>query len=132
MAMSNYDVIYIDDEVTMTDIFNQYVNWKYKSWRACSFTNSKELYDRIVANEISSIVWIVDIMMPGKNGTEIAGAIARECAPGTVILGYTALDPHSLDSRPEYQDGVKHFSKILNKQESFFNLLDLVDVWVKK
>ncbi len=132
MAMNNYDVIYVDDEPSMTDIFNQFVNFKYKHWRACSFTNSQELYDRVAANEISSVVWIIDIMMPQKNGTEVAAIVSSECEPGTVILGYTALDPHTLDHKPEYRDGLKHFSRIINKQENFNNLLDLVDAWVKK
>lgn len=132
MAMNNYDVVYIDDEPTMTDIFNQFVNFKYKHWRAVSYNDSQDLYNKIVSNEVSSVVWIVDVMMPSKNGTQIAEAIARECSPGTVILGYTALDPISLETRPEYQKGIKHFTKIVNKQENFINLLDLVDVWVKQ
>lgn len=132
MTMNNYDVIYIDDEPTMTDIFNQFVNFKFKHWRAVSYTNSQDLYDKIKANEISAVVWIVDIMMPQKNGTEIAAAVNAECEPGTIILGYTALDTHTLETKPEYRDGLKHFTRIMNKQENFVNLLDLVDVWVKK
>lgn len=132
MAMENLDVIYIDDELTMTDIFNQFVNYKFKHWRARSYTNSQELYDKIVANEVSAVVWIVDIMMPQKNGTEIAEIISRECQPGTMILGYTALDSHTLSARTEYKDGLRYFSKIINKQDNFSNLLDYVDVFVKK
>jgi len=132
MAMNNYDVIYVDDEPTMTDIFNQFVTYKFKDWRTCSFNNSQELFEKISSNEISAVVWIIDIMMPQKNGTEIAEAVAHECEPGTTILGYTALDPHTLDSKVEYKNGLRHFSKIINKQENFSNLLDLVDVWVKK
>jgi DNA-binding NtrC family response regulator len=132
MAMQNFDVIYIDDEPTMTDIFNQFVNYKFKHWRARAFTNSQELYEMIVANEVSAVVWIVDIMMPQKNGTEIAEIVSQECQPGTVILGYTALDQHSLGARSEYKNGLKFFSKIINKQDNFINLLDFVDVWVKK
>ena len=132
MAMNNYDVIYIDDEPTMTDIFTQFVNYKFKNWRACSYNNSQELFEKISAHDVSAVVWIIDIMMPQKNGTEIAAAVAAQCEPGTVILGYTALDPYSLDSRPEYKEGLKHFSRIINKQENFGNLLDLVDMWVKK
>jgi response regulator of citrate/malate metabolism len=131
MAMTNYDVIFIDDEPTMVDIFNHFTAWKFKHWRCCSFTDSQDLYDRIVTNQISASVWIVDIMMPRKNGTQIAAAIAQECEPGTVILGYTALDQHTLDSRPEYAQGVKHFSRIFNKQDNFNALLELVDLWVK-
>ncbi len=132
MAMQNFDVIYIDDEPTMVDIFNQFVNYKFKHWRACGYTNSQELYEKILANEVSAVVWIVDIMMPQKNGTEIAAVVSRECGPGTVILGYTALDAHALGSRAEYKDGLRFFSKILNKQDNFSNLLDFVDVWVQK
>lgn len=132
MAMKNYDVVYVDDELSMTDIFSQFVTFKYQHWRARAFNDAQELYDKILSNEISSVVWIVDIMMPRKNGTMIASAIAQECDPGTVILGYTALDHHSLESKPEYKGGLSCFTKIMNKQESFSGLLDLVDVWVKK
>ncbi len=132
MSMENFDVIYIDDEPTMTDIFNQFVNYKFKHWRASAYTNSQELYDKIIANEVSAVVWIVDIMMPQKNGTQIAEVVSRESQPGTVILGYTALDQHSLGTRPEYKEGLRFFSKIINKQDNFSNLLDYVDVWIKK
>ncbi len=131
MAMNNFDVIFIDDEPSMTDIFNQFVNYKFKHWRACAYSDSQELYDKIIANEVSAVVWIVDIMMPQKNGTEIAAAVSRECAPGTMILGYTALDAHTLGSRKEYKEGLKFFSRIVNKQDNFSNLLDLVDVMIK-
>ena len=132
MAMSNFDVIYIDDESSMTDIFGHYAAIKYKHWRTCSFTNSQEAFDKIRSNEISSVVWIVDMMMPQKNGTEVAAAIQGECQPGTVVLGYTALDPHTLEHKPEYKEGLRNFSRIINKQEDFSSLLELVDVWVKK
>lgn len=131
MAMHNYDVIFVDDESTMIDIFNHYVGWKYKHWRACSFIDSQDLYEKITSNQVSAIVWIVDIMMPRKNGTQIADAISQECEPGTIIIGYTALDPHTLESKPEYREGLKHFTRIMNKQESFNSLLDLVDLWLK-
>ncbi len=132
MAMNNFDVIFIDDEPNMTDIFNTFVSFRFKHWRACAFSDSQELYEKIIANEVSAVVWIVDIMMPQKNGTEIAAAVSRECAPGTVILGYTALDSHTLSSRKEYKEGLKFFSRIINKQDNFSNLLDLVDVMIKK
>lgn len=131
MAMNNYDVIFVDDEPTMVDIFNHFAAWKFKHWRACAFIDSQDLYDRIETNQISATVWIVDIMMPRKNGTQIAAAIAREGEPGTIILGYTALDLHTLDTRPEYAQGLKYFSRIFNKQDNFNALLELVDLWVK-
>jgi DNA-binding NtrC family response regulator len=132
MAMTNYDVIYIDDESSMTDIFSHYAAFKYQHWRIRAFTNSQEAFDKIRSNEISSVVWIVDIMMPQKNGTEVAAAIQSECQAGTVVLGYTALDPYTLEQRPEFQAGLRNFSRIINKQEDFSSLLELVDMWVKK
>ena len=132
MAMTNYDVIYIDDESSMTDIFSHYAAFKYKHWRTCAFTNSQEAFDKIRSNEISSVVWIVDIMMPQKNGTEVAAAIQHECQAGTVVLGYTALDTYTLEQKPEFQAGLRNFSRIINKQEDFSSLLELVDMWVKK
>ncbi len=132
MAMNNYDVIYIDDETSMTDIFNQYVKWKYSHWRSLSFNDSLELHNKIVTHDISAHIWIVDIMMPRKNGTEIARAIQDESDPGTVVLGYTALDHHTLENRPEYRDGLSCFTRIMNKQEDFGSLLELVDVMLKK
>lgn len=132
MAMNNFDVIFIDDEPSMAEIFNTFVSYRFKHWRACSFSDSQELYQKIITNEVSAVVWIVDIMMPQKNGAEIAAAISRECAPGTVILGYTALDSYTLSSRKEYKEGLRFFSRIINKQDNFSNLLDLVDVWVQK
>jgi response regulator of citrate/malate metabolism len=132
MALNNYDVIFIDDEITIVDLFNQYVQYKYKSWNAAAFTDSYDLYRKIIGNEVAATIWIVDLMMPQKNGTEIAAAIARESMPGTLILGYTALDPYTLDSRSEYRGGLKYFYKIINKQESFTSLLELIDLWVKQ
>lgn len=132
MAMTNYDVVFIDDEPTMTDIFQQYVKWKYSHWRACSFNDSVELYNKILADQVSAVVWIVDIMMPGRNGTQIATAIHNECAPGTIILGYTALDLPTIDSLAEFSDGSRHFTRIFNKQENFGDLLELVDTWIRQ
>ena len=132
MAMNNFDVVYIDDEVCMTDIFSQFVKFKYQHWRACAFNDSMDLYNKIVSNEISAKVWIVDVMMPGRNGTQIAAALSEVVDPSTVVIGYTALDHHTLESKPEYKTGLRCFSRIINKQENFSNLLDLVDVWVKK
>lgn len=132
MAMENLDVIYIDDEPSLTDIFNQFMTYKFKHWRARAFTNSQDLYNKIIANEVSAVVWIVDIMMPQKNGTEIVEAISRECQPGTIILGYTALDQFSLSAKPEYKDGLRYFTKIISKQDNFINLLDYVDILVKR
>ncbi len=130
MAMQNFDVIYIDDEPTMTDIFTQFVNFKFKHWRACAFTNSQELYEKIVANEVSAVVWIVDIMMPQKNGIDIAEAIRQENGEKPVVLAYTALDRRVLETESTYQRGLKYFNHFINKKEDFSSILSLVEIWI--
>ena len=131
--MAAFDVVFIDDEVTLTEIFQYYVLTKYKNWRFTTFSNSTLAYDQIVNHKLSASVWIIDLMMPGKNGTQIAEAI-RKIQPGNepIVLAYTALDHSELKRNAEYKDGIKYFSKVINKREDLPDLLLLVDAWVSQ
>jgi DNA-binding NtrC family response regulator len=129
--MSTYDVIFIDDEVSLTDIFQQYVIWKYKEWNFMTFNNSQTAFNAIVDDRVSARVWIVDMMMPQKNGAEIAEAIRSRNGQGPVILAYTALDKRALESNDTYRGGMQHFNHIINKREDFASILSRVEVWVK-
>jgi len=128
---ATYDVIFIDDEASLTDIFQQYVIWKYKDWNFMTFNNSQTAYNAIVDNRVSAKVWIVDMMMPQKNGADIAQAIRTQGGQGPVILAYTALDRRALESNETYRMGMPHFNHIINKREDFSSILSLVEVWVK-
>lgn len=128
---TSYDVIFIDDEVSLTDIFQQYVIWKYKDWNFMTFNNAQTAFNAIVDNRVSARVWIVDMMMPQKNGAEIAEAIRRQSGKEPVILAYTALDRRALESNETYRGGMHHFNHIINKREDFASILSLVEVWVK-
>jgi CheY-like chemotaxis protein len=129
--MAAFDVVFIDDEVTLTEIFQYYVLTKYKNWRFTTFSNSTLAYDQIVNHHLSAAVWIVDMMMPGVNGAQIAQAI-RENQYGSepVVLAYTALDRNELMGNTEYKDGIQYFTGIINKREDLPELLSLVDTWV--
>lgn len=126
--IDQYDVIFIDDETTMTTIFNQVVNLKHQHWRACSFNDSLALYELIEAKRISASIWIIDLMMPGKNGIEIAQAIRGSGDFTSVLIGYTALDPQSLSRNPDYRNALDVFSRIIGKQEGFIKLLAGLDM----
>lgn len=128
---ATYDVIFIDDEVSLTDIFQQYVIWKYKEWNFMTFNNSQMAYNAILDNRVSAKVWIVDMMMPQKNGADIAQAIRTQGGQDPVILAYTALDRRALESNETYRAGMQHFNHIVNKREDFSSILSLVEVWVK-
>src|SRR5512141_1142951 len=68
--MSAFDVIFVDDEVSLTEIFQHYVLARYKNWRFTTFNNAAMAYKEIVSGHLSSTVWIIDLMMPGKNGVQ--------------------------------------------------------------
>jgi len=125
-----YDVIVVDDEPSVTDIFQQYILWKYKDWRFLTFNNSTSLYESIQRGELTAKVWIVDVMMPKKNGTEIAEAIRDKQGNQPVVLAYTALERRVLETDENYKPRVHHFSHFINKREDFASILSLVDVWV--
>ena len=129
--MSRYDVVFIDDEVSLTEIFQHYVLMKYKSWHFQTFSNSVLAYEQITKQGLQAKVWIVDMMMPGKNGAEIAAAI-RSHQSGTVpiVLAYTALDRNELQRQKEYKFGMHHFNRVVNKRDDLPDLLTLVDIWV--
>jgi response regulator RpfG family c-di-GMP phosphodiesterase len=121
--IDRYDVIYVDDEPTMTTIFNQVVNMKYQQWRAITFNDPQALYTRIEARSISARVWIVDLMMPEKNGIQIAQAVRATGDFSAVLIGYTALDPQSLGRQEEFSPALDLFSRIIGKQEGFIKVL---------
>jgi CheY-like chemotaxis protein len=129
--MPAFDVVFIDDEVTLTEIFQYFVLIHYKDWRFTTFSNASMAYDQIVNHQLSAAVWIVDMMMPGKNGAQIAEAIrANQNGDIPVVLAYTALDRNELARYDEYKNGIKYFSGVINKREDLPDLLSLVDTWV--
>jgi len=119
----HYDVVYVDDEPTMTTIFNQVVNLKYQHWRTIAFNDSQALFERIEAHSISASVWIIDMMMPEKDGIQIANAIRRMGDFNAVLIGYTALDPQVLGRSEKYNGALDLFSRIIGKQEGFIKVL---------
>ena len=129
---ADYDVIVVDDEPSVTQIFQQYILWKYKSWRFSTFNNPSELYEALTRYEYYAKVWILDIMMPRKNGVEIAAAIRRFYGDSPVILAFTALDRRVFETDENYKYGVAYFNHFINKREEFSSILSLVDVWVQK
>jgi two-component SAPR family response regulator len=124
---NHFDVIFVDDEITMVTIFNQVINLKHQNWRACSYLDSTELYQLITTNQISASIWIIDLMMPGKNGIELAQAIQMTGDQSTILIGYTSLDPLTLHRHSEYNQAVEIFSRIVGKQEGLIKLLSGLD-----
>ena len=129
--MSDFDVVFIDDDVTLTKIFQYYVLTNYKDWRFQTFSNSAIAYDQIVNQKISANVWIIDMMMSGKNGTQIAEAIRKnQNGDEPIVLAHTSMDQKGLINNAEYKSRLKHFSGVFNKGDGFSDLLSLVDNWV--
>ena len=86
MSSPNYDVVIIDDEVSVTDIFQQYLIYKYKDWRFVTFNNSLMAHEAISNGQISAKVWVIDMMMPNKNGADIAEVVREVQGDEPVVL----------------------------------------------
>jgi DNA-binding response OmpR family regulator len=130
--MTAFDVIFIDDEVSLTEIFQHYVLSKYKNWRFQAFSNATMAYNEILNDHLSAVVWIVDLMMPGKNGAQIANAIRQKHGRQPVVLAYTALDRQDIQRQDAYRDSLCQFDQIINKMDDPVSLLSLVDVWIER
>ncbi len=130
MASPTYDVVVIDDEVSVTDIFQQYIIWKYKTWRFMTFNNSQLVYNAITSGQITAGVWVIDMMMPNKNGADIAEAIRQTQGSEPVLLAYTALEKRTLETQEAYRHAMHHFNHVINKREDFTSILSLVEVWI--
>lgn len=128
MALTHYDVIYVDDDQPLTQIFNTYVQMAHIEWTYESYTDSRTAYELVEENMIGARVWLLDIMMPGKNGIELA-VLIQQIDPRATILGYTALDP--LDVKMKYGKSTTAFTKIISKNESIMDILSLLDVYLK-
>ena len=130
--MLTFDVVFIDDEVSLTEIFQHYVLAKHSDWRFTTFSNASLAYDEIVNQRLSAKVWILDLMMPGRNGAEIAEVVRKKGSPDQVILAYTALDRQQVLEEESYRGKLEHFNKLINKKEDIVSVLSLVDVWVQQ
>ena len=128
---NNYDVVFIDDEQSLTEIFQHFALIKYKDWRFTTFSNPNLAFDQIVNHNLSATVWIVDMMMPGKNGAQIAEAIrANQNGNHSIVLAYTALDQQELKQHEAYRQGLPCIDRIMSKREDLVGLLSLVDTMV--
>jgi DNA-binding NtrC family response regulator len=130
MSSPNYDVVIIDDEVSVTDIFQQYLIYKYKDWRFVTFNNSLMAHEAISNGQISAKVWVIDMMMPNKNGADIAEVVREVQGDEPVVLAYTALEKRTLETQEAYRHGMHHFNHVINKREDFTSILSLIEVWV--
>ncbi|MFC1997726.1 response regulator [Chloroflexota bacterium] len=130
MTSPNYDLIIIDDEVSVTDIFQQFILHKYNNWRFITFNNSQLAHEAITNGQITAKVWVIDMMMPNKNGADIAEAVRDKQGDEPVLLAYTALEKRTLEIQEAYRHGMQHFNHVINKREDFTSILSLIEVWV--
>jgi DNA-binding NarL/FixJ family response regulator len=125
-----FDVVIIDDESTVTDLFQQFILWKYKDWDFLTFNNSDILHTAITNRTVNARVWVIDMMMPGKNGADLAVTIRDIYGDKPVLLAYTALDKRTLETQKAYAHGIKHFKHVVNKREDFTSILSLIEIWI--
>jgi CheY-like chemotaxis protein len=127
MTILRYDVIYMDDDPMMVELFTQFIGWKYRHWNAFSITNPLLLWKQVRARELAARVWIIDVMMPEKNGCDIAEAIRAQYGSAEQIIGYTALETGTLRSDPQYSRRLELFNHIVRKNEGIARVLLLAE-----
>jgi DNA-binding NtrC family response regulator len=132
MVSPKYDVVIIDDEVSVSDVFQQYILWKFPDWRFLTLNNPQIAWDTITRSQLSAKVWVVDMMMPHKNGADIATAIRKTYGDTPVILAYTALEKRTLETQEAYVHGMPHFNHVVNKREDIPSVLSLIEVWIRQ
>ena len=132
MSSPAYDVVVIDDEVSVTGLFQQYIIWKFQDWRFMTFNNSQLAHTAITNGQISSKVWVIDMMMPQKNGAYVATAVRDSQGSSPIVLAYTALEKRTLETQEAYRHGMQHFNHVINKREDFTSILSLIEVWVSQ
>ena len=119
--MDTYDVVFIDDEEFMTEIFRQFVARKYTDWRCAAFTDSVDACEQIANQGLSARIWIVDLMMPDVSGAQIAEAIRanhreKQNWEETLVIAYTALERPELLRHSEFRHSMHLFDWIINKR----------------
>ena len=132
MPPQEYDVVIIDDEVSVTDLFQQYIIWKFPDWRFMTFNNSQIAHTAISNGHLLAKVWVIDMMMPNKNGADIAEVVREMQGAKPVLLAYTALEKRTLETQDAYRQGMHHFNHVINKREDFTSILSLLEVWVSQ
>ncbi len=130
MEKQTYDVVIIDDEPSVTDLFQHYILWKYKSWHFMTFNNPSILFTAVSSGQVAAKVWVLDMMMPQKNGADLAVAIREQQGHAPIIMAYTALEKRSLETNPAYQHGIHHLNQVINKREDIPAILSLIEVWI--
>ena len=132
MSSATYDVVIIDDEVSVTGLFQQFIIWKFQDWRFMTFNDSQIAYNAIANGQIKAKVWVIDMMMPNKNGADIAEAVREFQGDSSVLLAFTALEKRTLETQEAYRHGMHHFNHVINKCEDITSVLSLIEVWVRR
>jgi CheY-like chemotaxis protein len=120
-AMDTYDVVFIDDEEFMTEIFQHFVARKYADWRCVAFNDSAAVQEQITNQALAARVWIVDLMMPEVSGAQVAEAIRANHPENrnweeTLVVAYTALERSELLRHAEFRHSMHLFDWIINKR----------------
>lgn len=130
--MEHYDIVFIDDEPMMTAVFKQMVSLKFNHWRVLASNDAEALFNRIEERSISAAVWIVDLIMPGKNGLQIAQAVRETGDTYADLIGYTAMDWRTLAESAEYSAALDVFSRVIGKKEGLMRVLSGLNAAIQR
>lgn len=110
ITMEVYDVIYVDDEDTLTSLFNRLSQTIYPGKRVRTYTDIGDLLDDLRNRRVVARNWLVDIMMRKMdiNGYQIAEEVRKKYGNKVRVYYYTALNEAAVKTNPsvKYANGV--------------------------
>jgi CheY-like chemotaxis protein len=91
MGIVNYDLVYVDDEGVLANLFCGIAKTMCPGKRIKGYTSPKLLLNDLENNRIVTSNLLLDLMMREMNGIELAKKLRNLCGDQAKIYFYTAL-----------------------------------------
>lgn len=99
MAMYTFDIIYVDDEGQLTVMFESFMSMLYDAkYSVRTYNDPRTLSDEVRNDKTGAALWLLDVMMDGIDGVELADQIRKKFGDTVLIFAFTALDATTLSS----------------------------------
>lgn len=129
-----FDIVFVDDEIQVTSLLSSFMEIFYGetdfTWK--TFNNPLKAIEELRDGELTSKVWLIDLMMPGDvDGVVLAEEVRKSISNhNAIIYAYTALSVSSSTVMEVVvrvtDDGLKVFNGVYNKQMTPDVLLDKI------
>lgn len=96
---NKFDIVFVDDEIPTTNVFNSFFSIIYVNNTSRVYNNPLLVAEDLRANKVHAKVWLIDVMMNGLNGVELALLVREKFGKAVKIFAYSALEKEVLYSK---------------------------------